>query len=52
MLMSVLITIINANPHLQAVMKACMRVLKYLHDIVFQYLINLPQAHHNFFTFQ
>ena len=52
MLMSVLITIFNAKPHLQAVMKAYMRVLKNLHDIVFQYLINLPQPHHNFFTFQ
>ena len=52
MLMSVLITIFNAKPHLQAVMKAYMRVLKNLHDMVFQYLINLPQFHHIFFTFQ
>ena len=44
--------IFNAKPHLQAVMKAYMRVLKNLHDIVFQYLINLPQPHHIFFTFQ
>ncbi len=50
--MSALITIFNAKPHLQAVMKAYMRVLKNLHDIVFQYLINLPQPHHIFFTFQ
>jgi len=50
--MSVLITMFNAKPHLQAVMKAYMRVLKNLHDIVLQYSIYLPQPHHIFFTFQ
>ena len=50
--MPALITIFNAKPHLQAVMKAYTRVLKNLPDIVFQYLIYLPQPHLIFFTFQ
>ena len=45
-------SILKSKPHLQAVMKAYMRVFKNLHDIVFQYLINLPHPHRIVFTFQ
>ena len=45
-------SILKSKSHLLAVMKAYKRLLKNLHDIVFPYLINLPQPHRIFFTFQ